>query len=234
MINYTLTGPVSNIDYIANGELSRILYVSGGRMRRDLILNKRYAGSIYACSLGHVGPDASIIAKPCDYASFNLAPYERNHGNRDYTAAGESGSCSIFPWDTTNGDPLTDYTLWNKAAAILHQASDSLTIQYNNPRDHFIKGRWKCGYVGNSGKATVWNNCQNISTNLLRSEASSRAHFVATNKQGGKYRLVPEWQAISDTFNQHYGLNVASIHLEGPTSNIPEYLKAWVISRVSA
>jgi len=233
MQTYILNGPVdASRDYLATGDLGPINFVSGGRMRRDLTLNGYYAGSLYVESQAWIGLEASQI-KRRESVWFSVAPYERNHKNRDYTAAGESGGCSLFPYYSHNGEPLTDHELWNKAAAILHQESDKVTIRYNNPRDHFLRGRWRCGYVGNSGKDTVWANCQTISHGLLRSAPSSRAHFVARDKAGASYRLVAEWQTLPDTMGQYVGLNIAAIHLGGPTAKLPNYLLNWAKSRVA-
>lgn len=229
----TLNGPISaSRDYIATGELGPLNFVSGGRIRRDLTLNGYYAGSLYVETQALIGLEASQIKRQ-DKVYFSLAPYERNHRNRDYTAAGEIGGCALFPFHSHNGEPLNDYELWNQAAAILHQESDRVTIRYNNPRDHFLHGRWKCGYVGNSGRDTVWNNCQTISHGLLASNPSSRAHFVARDKAGAAYRLVAEWQTLPDTMGQHVGLNIAAIHLGGPTAKLPNYLLKWVKTRIA-
>ena len=94
-------------------------------------------------------------------------------------------------------------------------------------------GRWRCGYVGNSGRDTVWNNCQTISHGLLASNPSSRAHFVARDKGGATYRLVAEWRPLPDTMGQRIGLNVAAIHLGGPTAKLPRYLLQWVKTRIA-
>ena len=233
MQTYTLNGPISaSRDYITTGELGPLNFVSGGRIRRDLMLSGYYAGSLYVETQALIGPESSQI-KRRDKVYFSLAPYERNHRNRDCTAAGEIGGCSLFPYYSHNGEALSDYELWNQAAAILHQESDKLTIRYNWPRVHFQHGRWKCGYVGNSGRDTVWNDCQTISHGLLRSAPSSRAHFVARDKAGAAYRLVAEWQTLPDTMGQYVGLNIAAIHLGGPTAKLPNYLLDWVKSRVA-
>jgi hypothetical protein len=229
----TLDGPISaSRDYITTGELGPIHFVGGSRIRRDLTLSGYYAGSLYVETQALIGLEASQI-KRRDKVYFSVAPYERNHRNRDYMARGETGGCSLFPYYSHNGEALSDYELWNQAAAILHQESDKLTIRYNWPRVHFQHGRWKCGYVGNSGKDTVWNDCQTISHGLLRSAPSSRAHFVARDKAGAAYRLVAEWQTLPDTMGQRIGLNVAAIHLGGPTAKLPRYLLQWVETRIA-
>jgi hypothetical protein len=233
MTLYTLEGPISaSLDYLATGDLGPVHFVSGGRMRRDLTLSGYYAGSLYVESAAWIGLEASQI-KRRDKVYFSVAPYERNHRNRDYTAAGESGGCSLSPYYLHNGQALNDYELWNQAAAILQQESDRVTIRYSNPKDHFLQGRWRCGYVGNSGRDTVWGNCRTISHGLLRSNPSSRAHFVARDKAGAAYRLVAEWQPLPDTMGQRIGLNVAAIHLGGPTAKLPRYLLQWVESRIA-
>jgi hypothetical protein len=79
----------------------------------------------------------------------------------------------------------------------------------------------------------VWNNCRTISHGLLASNPSSRAHFVARDKAGAAYRLVAEWQPLPDTMGQRIGLNVAAIHLGGPTAKLPRYLLQWVESRIA-
>jgi hypothetical protein len=117
-------------------------------MRRDLTLSGYYAGSLYVESAAWIGLEASQI-KRRDKVYFSVAPYERNHRNRDYTAAGETGGCSLSPYYLHNGQALNDYELWNQAAAILQQESDRVTIRYNSPRGSFparslaVRIRWK-------------------------------------------------------------------------------------------
>ena len=230
---YTLDNPRdASRDYLATGDLGPILHVGGGRMRRDLTLNGYYAGSLYVESSALIGLESATIKRRVE-TYFSLATYERNHRNRDYTASGSGGGCALVPHDPTNGRPLNDHELWNQAAAILHQESDRLTLRYSNPKDHFIKGRWRCGYVGNSGRDTVWRDCQTISHGLLASNPSSRAHFVARDHSGAAYRLVAEWQILPDTMGQRVGLKVAAIHLGGPTAKLPRYLLNWVKSRIA-
>lgn len=98
MQTYTLSGPVdASRDYLATGDLGPINFVSGGRIRRDLFLGGYYAGSLYVESQAWIGLEASQI-KRRDSVWFSVAPYERNHKNRDYIAAGESGGCTLFPY----------------------------------------------------------------------------------------------------------------------------------------
>jgi hypothetical protein len=44
---------------------------------------------------------------------------------------------------------------------------------------------------------------------------------------------VAEWQPLPDTMGQRIGLNVATIHLGGPTAKLPRYLLRWVESRIA-
>ena len=79
----------------------------------------------------------------------------------------------------------------------------------------------------------MWHNCRTISHGLLASNPGSRAHFVARDKAGAAYRLVAEWQYLPDTMRQLIGLNVAAIHLGGPTAKLPRYLLRWVEGRIT-
>jgi hypothetical protein len=227
-LTYPLS-PVCTYDYAASGDLGPIQMVSGGRMLRTLTVDGRYYGGIYAA----INPDKPLSDEirrvpGRDYVSFEIAPYETCHRNPEFRSRGESGGVMVPRYGSPGEHG--DYVLWNQAAAALVGASHTLTSQYGSlSRVHFEQGRWRCGYVGSDGVDTVWRHSRALSAGLLRVASGHRPHFLAIDSAGAQYRLVAYWRREPETTD--VVLDVAAIHLSGPTASIPEYLKRWVLGR---
>jgi hypothetical protein len=225
----------SSIDYIASGELGPIQHVSGSRLRRHLTLNNgTYAGAIYACATEPIGPNSDKIARSAlDSVVFTIAPYERNHLNRDLTSWGPQQFASVprygRRWDDGASVERGDHELWNNAASQLYAASDSLTLSYGRVPSHFVKGTWQAGYVGNPGRDTVWSDCRAISHGIIPCEISSPAHFNARHKSGTVLRIVARWEPLT-----HGGCErrLAIMKVRGDAVRVPKYLTRWIETRL--
>jgi hypothetical protein len=223
---------IPHFDYTATGELGPIQHVGGGRLCRHLTLGGFYAGAVYAMPASWFGADSETLARPLsDVVSFELAPYERNHQNRDLTAWGER-SFYRAPRFSRRVDGSTfehaDYTLWNDAATALYQESSKLTATFNQTPAQFERGPWRAGYVGTSGLATCWAQMQRLSAHSIRSTTAHPAHFAAQHESGAKLRIVAKWEPTLSGAERR----LAVMSVRGPAVKVPRYLLDWIEGRL--